>query len=185
MNYKTGYQIDTDGGFIGVINIRENPRVTGDFPCSKSIVFTSPKTLEKYQTQKWNGEEWIIYNDYRGKYFNKLTAEELVIEDLDIVVDFEKYTSVPPDGRFFYQYFNNVSGVWEEDIITKTKEENASLAKEKLRQLNALDVKKMRYLFESMEGDETGKEYFNSLQAETKALRAEYQELKAKLDKEE
>lgn len=177
MKYKTGYQIGREGQSLGVVQIRENPRRAGDFPCSKNVVFTPPKELKTFQTQRWNGEEWVIYSDFRGKWWDKKTAEETEVTEIDIEVSDVTFTNKPPDGRFNHQYFNDITGAWEENVIAKEAEEKEARIAEIKNKLYSLDVKKIRFLLEKEKGDLSGKKYFDQYEEETLALRAQLKEL--------
>lgn len=177
MKYKTGYQIGSEGQLLGIIRVRENPRRAGDFPCSKNVIFISPKELKAFQTQKWNGEEWIIYSDFRGKWWNKKTAEETEVTEINIEVSDVTFTNKPPDGRFNHQYFNDISGVWEENVIAKEAEEKEARIAEIKSKLTSLDIKKIRFLLEKEKGVLSGKIYFDGYEEETVLLRDQLKEL--------
>ena len=178
MNYKTGYQITNNGYLIGSVEVRENPRKLGDFSHYKNIIFIELLEEKPFTIRKWNGEVWLYENDFRGRWWNKTSGEEIeAITEIGKQVDLGKYTNNPPDGRFMFKYFNDLTGVWEENTVLKAEEERKQSVFKIQKQLDALDLKKMRYLIEKESGDLSGKKYFDEYESETVKLREELKSL--------
>ena len=177
MRYKTGYQISKEGFYIKPIQIRENPRKKDNFPCSKNIVFVTPLKGKSHFTQKWTGDEWVYEPDFRGTWWDKLTADAEEVDETGIEIDLEKYTDSSPDGRFNYQYFNDITQMWEEDALKQADENRKIRIIEIGKELDKLDAKKIRYIIEKEKGDLSGKKYFDEYEAETLKLREELKEL--------
>lgn len=184
MKYKTGYQIDGLNRYIGEIKVRENPRREGHYPCSKSTVFIEPPETKKYESAIWDkgGKKWTLVPDFTGRtFYNKKTAfqyDEVIY--LGDVIDLNEWTEEKPDRRYDYQYFNDVSGVWEENIKDRVQAEKEEKIGSIKAQLDALDLKKIRYLVEKDKGDLSGKKYFDEYEAETVRLRDELRVLEEK-----
>lgn len=176
MEYKIGYQISKEGYYLGEKNIRENPRKKGDFSYYKNIIFNKPPKEKSKTIRQWTGEKWIYIPDNRGIWWNKKTSEQFVIDNIGELVSTED-TDVPPDGRFLYQYFNDLTNVWEENVIEKERVEKEQRIIKLQNQLKELDIKKIRYIIEKEKGDLSGKKYFDAYEKETLLLRNQLKEI--------
>ena len=176
MKYKIGYQISKDGYLLGEVRVRENPRKKGDYPHSVNVIFISPPDVKKYKIRKWNGKEWIFESDFRRDWFDKTNGDPVIIHNIGEEIDLDQYIDKPLDGRFFFQYYNDIDNEWKENVVEKARVEKLHATKEIQKQLDALDVKKMRYLIEKDKGDLSGKQYFDEYEAETLKLRGELKE---------
>lgn len=179
MKYKTGYQVDGWGRFICEIQIRENPRKAGHYPCSKNIIFEKPPETKEYESAVWNGENWTVVPDFTGReFYNKKTAEKYDKEiELGDMIDLTEWTEEKPDGRFIWQYFNDMTNKWEENTVEKEKSKKQERLSEIKAELDRLDLKKIRFLLEKEKGDLSGKVYFDEYEAKTIKLRKELKEL--------
>lgn len=125
MKYKTGYQVDGWGRFICEIQIRENPRKAGHYPCSASTIFERPPKTKKYESAVWNKEtkEWTLVPDFMGhEFYNKKTAEKYDKKiELGDIIDLKQWTEEKPDGRFIWQYYNDLTNKWEENTVRKAE----------------------------------------------------------------
>ena len=184
MKYKTGYQIDELGRYIQMPpgeepQIRENPRKAGHFPCAKNIIFEKPPKTKEYESAVWNGENWTVVPDFTGReFYNKKTAEKYDKEiELGDMIDLTEWTEEKPDGRFIWQYFNDMTNKWEENTVEKEKSKKQERLSEIKAELDRLDLKKIRFLLEREKGDLSGEEYFQKREKETVKLRKELKEL--------
>lgn len=182
MKYKTGYQIDGWGRFICEIQIRENPRKAGHYPCSANTIFERPPKTKKYESAVWNGEQWKVTPDFMGhEFYNKKTAEKYEQKiELGDVIDLAEWTAEKPDGRFAWQYFNDIAGQWEENTVEKEKAKKQERLSEIKAELDRLDLKKIRFLLEKEKGDLSGEEDFQKREKETERLRAELKAIQNK-----
>lgn len=187
MKYRTGYQIDELGRYIQMPpgeepQIRENPRKSGHYPCSKNIIFEKPPETKEYESAVWNGENWTVVPDFTGReFYNKQTAEKYNGEiELGDVIDIADWTEEKPDGRFVWQYYNDLTGVWEENTVKKAEAEKKERLADLKSQMNIIDAKKIRPLSAMIQGIQSSDDIkaFYKYENELKSLRDEYNMIK-------
>lgn len=98
---ETGAFLGLDKAFIDIEGSVLNP--------SNSTVIAPPNITDPGYAPSWNGKEWILVKDYRGKYWNKTTIEIVIISKLGEVPGPELTSVAPPNPIEGYAI------VWEEN----------------------------------------------------------------------
>ncbi len=187
MKFKIGYQIDGLGKYIPMppgeeLQIRENPRKAGHYPCAKNIIFEKPPETEAYESAVWNGDKWEIIPDFTGKeFYNKKTSESYVGNiELGDVIDLDEWVEERPDDRYLYQFFNSATSKWEEDLIRKAEAEKQGQLAALKSQMNVIDIKNIRNIVAFFDGTATKEDYdyYDAYKQQIKTLKDEYNRLK-------
>lgn len=141
--------------------------------------------LKPFHKLQWDGSKWNEIIDYRDmEYFDKETKEEGErIKQLNVVIDFTKYALKKPKEDLIYQKYDEELDDWIEDIEAKTEAEKNYRIIQIKKELEKLDIKKMRYLIEKDKGDLSGKKYFDEYEAVTVKLRDELKSLEGLWEK--
>jgi len=181
MKTINGYILDNQKALLTTEKVRENPRRTGDYPRAKNVhVFCDelPK-FKEYEIAVLSEDDktWEIKADYRNVvFYSKENGEpQELIKDVGTKPDFNLYTLKPKMDNF--QKFDDKKDAWIADIEAKETAEKESAKRVILQQLDALDLKKIRYLVEKESGDLSGKKYFDEYEKGTVKLRKELKEL--------
>lgn len=143
--------------------------------------------LKPYHQWQWQANKWVDVIDFRDmEYYDKETREEgKRIKQLNEEIDFNKYTFKKSKDDLMYQKYDEGIGDWVEDTEEKEKADKKQRKEKIQKELDKLDIKKIRYLIEKEKDDLSGKKYFDEYEAETVKLRDELKVLEGLWQKNE
>lgn len=95
-------------------------------PSDSAHLFTliAPPTVSEGKTALFNGEVWKLFNDYRGRYWNKATGSEVEpMKDIPSDPPDSALTSkkIPPRGEYEEVQWNDSLDQW--DVVSMMEEE--------------------------------------------------------------
>ena len=174
----TIYNYNFNGIYIGTAQADEDPLEKGNYliPAFATTVNIPHEIVQDYHSWKWNGTEWTEVVNYTNiPFWDKETKiKQPLIKEFGVEIDFDKYTTLPPIEGDWIKFED---GEWVLDPDGEAEWERQTRIKEIQRQLNELDIKKIRFMLEKEAGDLSGKSYFDEYEAETLLLRSELRSL--------
>jgi len=112
------------GEYIGTGEARESPREPGVFLIPANAVTVVPPTAGINEVAVWNGEEWEVKSDFRGKiYYDKTTKEKHEITEIGIIPDVNWTDVEPIDSEAVWN-----KDSWEVPFVVLVERKKAEIA---------------------------------------------------------
>lgn len=110
------YHYSKDNGeFIFKTNSRKDPMEKDKYLLPAFATFSKPPQTQEGEKAVFENDQWVIKKDNRGKYYKKLTGDQIEITELgQELPNPEEYTKNPPANDLIKPQFDDTSGNWKE-----------------------------------------------------------------------